>query len=330
MEDSPIEPGNLPPPGELLDGELDMVTRGQGEPELAPMMLATTSPLRVAFQGEAGAFSEEAIVQLWGAEAEPVPMRTFADVMDAAETGSVEYGLLPIESTLMGGVDSAYDLLAMHERLLITAETVVAIRLCVLGLPGARLADVTQLHSHPLMLAQCAHFLERYKHITPVPAWDTAGAARAVMQTGDPTRAAAGSARAADRFGLELLAEGIEDRADTQMRFLAVARDAVPLAKGSPVRSTALCTVRDVAGGLIAVLQPLAKGGFNVSHFVARPTREPWRYMYYIEFEHDAADPEAERALEAVRKASLTYRLLGTFPRWMLGATPPNEDPLIS
>ena len=104
-------------------------------------------------------------------------MRTFADVMDAAETGSVEYGLLPIESTLMGGVDSAYDLLAMHERLLITAETVVAIRLCVLGLPGARLADVTQLHSHPLMLAQCAHFLERYKHITPVPAWDTAGAA---------------------------------------------------------------------------------------------------------------------------------------------------------
>lgn len=306
-----------------------MVTRGQSEPELAPMMLATTSPLRVAFQGEAGAFSEEAIVQLWGAEAEPVPMRTFADVMDAAETGSVEYGLLPIESTLMGGVDSAYDLLAMHERLQITAETIVAIRLCVLGLPGAKLAAVTQLHSHPLMLAQCAHFLERYKHITPVPAWDTAGAARAVMQTGDPTRAAAGSARAADRFGLEVLADGIEDRADTQMRFLAVARDAAQLPDGSPVRSTALCTVRDVAGGLIAALQPLAKGGFNVSHFVARPTREPWRYMYYIEFEHDAGDPEAKRALEAVRKASLTYRLLGTFPRWMSIVAPP-EDPLLS
>ena len=330
MEDSPIDPDDLPPPGELLDGELDIVAHSLAEPRIEPMLQATLSPLRVAFQGEAGAFSEEAIVQLWGAEAEPVPMRTFADVMDAAETGSVDYGLLPIESTLMGGVDSAYDLLAMHERLLITAETVVAIRLCVLGIPGATLAELTQLHSHPLMLAQCAHFLERYKHITPVPSWDTAGAARAVMQAGDPTRAAAGSRRAADRFGLELLADGIEDRPDTQMRFLAVARSPASLEAGTPVRSAALCTVKDVAGGLIAALQPLAKGGFNVSHFVARPTRVPWQYMYYIEFEHDAAAPDAAQALDAVRKASTTYRLLGTFPRWTLGSAPPREDSLLS
>jgi prephenate dehydratase len=330
MKDSPIDPDNLPPPGELLDGELDMVTRSAEEPKVQPMLQATLSPLRVAFQGEAGAFSEEAIVQLWGAEAEPVPMRTFADVMDAAETGSVDYGLLPIESTLMGGVDSAYDLLAMHERLMIAAETVVQIRLCVLGIPGATIAELTQLHSHPIMLAQCAHFLERYKHITPVPSWDTAGAARAVMQAGDPSRAAAGSRRAADRFGLELLADRIEDRPDTQMRFLAVATGPAPLKAGAPVRSAALCTVRDVAGGLIAALQPLAKGGFNVSHFVARPTREPWQYMYYIEFEHEATDPEAARALDAVQKASTTYRLLGTFPRWMLGYTPPGGESLLS
>src|SRR6476646_3869917 len=242
MKDLPIDPGDLPPPGELLDGELDMVTRSATAPEVQPMLQATLSPLRVAFQGEAGAFSEEAIVQLWGAEAEPVPMRTFADVMDAAESGSVDYGLLPIESTLMGGVDSAYDLLAMHERLMIAAETIVQIRLCVLGIPGAKLANLTQLHSHPIMLAQCAHFLERYKHITPVPSWDTAGAARAVMQAGDPSRAAAGSRRAADRFGLELLADRIEDRPDTQMRFLAVARTPASLEAGTPARSAALCT----------------------------------------------------------------------------------------
>lgn len=329
MKDLPIDPGDLPPPGELLDGELDMVTRSATAPEVQPMLQATLSPLRVAFQGEAGAFSEEAIVQLWGAEAEPVPMRTFADVMDAAESGSVDYGLLPIESTLMGGVDSAYDLLAMHERLMIAAETIVQIRLCVLGIPGAKLARVTQLHSHPIMLAQCAHFLEKYKHITPVPSWDTAGAARAVMQAGDPSRAAAGSRRAADRFGLELLADRIEDRPDTQMRFLAVATSPAPLEKGTPVRSAALCTVRDVAGGLIAALQPLAKAGFNVSHFVARPTREPWQYMYYIEFEHNAADPEAARALAAVQKASATYRLLGTFPRWTIGNAPPGGESLL-
>ena len=328
--DSPIDPGELPPPGELLDGELDIITRGLAEPEVQPMPQATLSPLRVAFQGEAGAFSEEAIVQLWGAEAEPVPMRTFADVMDAAETGSVDYGLLPIESTLMGGIDSAYDLLAMHDGLLIVAETIVPIRLCVLGIPGATLAELKQLHSHPLMLAQCAHFLERHKHIAPVPAWDTAGAARAVMQAGDPTRAAAGSRRAADRFGLELLVDRIEDRPDTQMRFLAVARTPASLEAGTPARSAALCTVRDVAGGLIAALQPLAKAGFNVSHFVARPTREPWQYMYYIEFEHDAGDPDAGNALGAVRKAASTYRLLGTFPRWTAGSSPPGGESLLT
>ena len=329
MKDSRIDPAELPSPGELLDGELDMVARLDAEPEIQPVLQATLAPLRVAFQGEAGAFSEEALIQLWGAEAEPVPMRTFADVMDAAETGTVDYGLLPIESTLMGGVDSAYDLLAMHERLIISAETVVQIHLCVLGIPGATIAELTQLHSHPIMLAQCAHFLERYKHITPVPSWDTAGAARAVMQAGDPTRAAAGSRRAADRFGLELLQDRIEDRPDTQMRFLAVATSPASLKENMPVRSAALCTVRDVAGGLIAALQPLAKGGFNVSHFVARPTREPWQYMYYIEFEHDAADPDASRALDAVQKASATYRLLGTFPRWTAGHLPPGGEPFL-
>ncbi len=328
VEDLPFDPAMLPPPRELLDGELDTFMRGAPEPE--PLLQATLSPLRVAFQGEAGAFSEEAILQLWGAEAEPVPMRTFADVMDAAEEGTVDYGLLPIESTLMGGVDSAYDLLAMHDGLLIAAETVVAIRLCVLGIPGATLAGLTQLASHPLMLAQCAHFLDKYKHITPVPAWDTAGAARAVVQAGDPSRAAAGSRRAADRFGLELLADGIEDRPDTQMRFLAVARQPAAPEPGTPARSAALCTVRDVAGGLVAALQPLAKRGFSVTHFVARPTREPWQYQYYIEFEHEAGDPEADNALDAVRKASATYRLLGTFPRWMAGDPPPGGDSLLS
>ena len=113
------------------------------------------------------------------------------------------------------------------------------------------------------------------------------------------------------------------------MRFLAVGRTPAALESGAPVRSAALCTVRDVAGGLIAALQPLAKGGFNVSHFVARPTREPWQYMYYIEFEHDAADSEAGLALEAVRRASATYRLLGTFPRWTLGNPPPGGDSLL-
>ena len=150
--------------------------RSQGEPALTAVQR-----LRVAFQGEPGAFSEDAIVQLWRGVAEPVPLRSFDNVMHAAETRQVDYGLLPIESTLLGGVDVAYDLLALHDGLWVVAETVVEIHLSLLGLPGATIAELRTLASHPIMLSQCQHFLDRHRHIVPQPTWDTAGAAREVM-----------------------------------------------------------------------------------------------------------------------------------------------------
>ncbi len=295
------------------------------ETEAKPVAIAE-GELRVAFQGERGALSEDAIVQLWGDAALPVPMRTFEDVMDAAEEGGVDFGLLPIESTLIGGVNNAYDLLALYERLFIAAESIVPIHLCALGLPGARLADVRVLASHPLMLAQCEYFFGRHPHIVAEPAWDTAGAAREVLERGDPARAAAAGMRCAARFGLEVLADGIEDRPDTQMRFLAVASKPASLAAGTPARTAALCTVHDVAGGLVAALQPIAEHGLKVSHFAARPTREPWQYQYFIEFEHLAGDAGAREAVSAVRAASARCRVLGTFPRWIAPAPPSVEE----
>ncbi|MDQ6830502.1 MAG: bifunctional chorismate mutase/prephenate dehydratase [Gemmatimonadota bacterium] len=253
---------------------------------------------------------------LWGDAAEPVPMRTFEDVMDAAECGRVDYGMLPIESTLVGGLNDAYDLLALHDGLLVVAEVVVPIRLCVLALPGARMSTLRSLASHPVMLAQCSHFFDRHKDITPEPAWDTAGAARIVMERGDRTRAAAGSRRAAERFELLVLADRIEDRPDTQMRFLAVSPEPAAVAIGASARTAVLCTVREGAGALVATLQPLATHGFSMSHFATRPTREPWQYQYYVEFEHEAGDVRASQALDAMRSASASFRVLGTYARW--------------
>ena len=147
-------------------------------PEPAPAPLALDERLRVAFQGELGAFSEEAVHQLWRGEAEPIGMETFEDVMIAAETGAADYGLLPIESTLTGGMDHAYDLLSLHDDLRIVAEVVVEVHLAVLGLPGATLDQIRTLASHPVMLGQCSHFLARHAKIRPKVFWDTAGAAR--------------------------------------------------------------------------------------------------------------------------------------------------------
>ncbi len=281
--------------------------------------------MRVGFQGERGAFSEYAIIQLWGGTAKPVAMRSFDDVAYAAETGRVDFGILPIESTLLGAVDLGYDLLALHERLFVVAETVVAIHLNVVGLPGATLPALRRLASHPIMLAQCAHFLDAHRHIRPQPSWDTAGAAREVRERGDPTWAAAASALAAEYLGLTTLATGIEDRPDAMMRFLAVRPEPAILTARAPVRTALLCVLPNTVGALVSVLQPLAALGFNVSHFAARPTREPWDYQFYIEFEHAAGDARAADAVASVRRACRLCRALGTYPRWQAPDQPLHE-----
>lgn len=290
----------------------DATATPQEEPK---PLLAGLAPLRVAFQGEAGAFGEEAIAQLWRGEAQPVPMRSFDDVMQAAETGQVDYGMLPIESTLIGGVDVAYDLLALHEGLFVVAETVVRVNLNLLALPDTRIEHIKELLSHPIMLAQCSYFLHRHRHITPRPTWDTAGAAREVVERNDPAVAAAAGPLAATRFELEVLAPHIEDRPDTMMRFLAVTSEPAGLAEGTPARTAMLCDLENRPGALFGIVRPPSRLGLNVSHFTSRPTREPWQYQFYIEFEHDAGDARAQQAIDEIRAASTFSRVLGTFPR---------------
>src|SRR5687768_11210885 len=285
-------------------------------PEPSPSPQRTLERLRVAFQGEFGAFGEEAIHLLWRGAAEPIPKATFEDVMSAAEARDVDYGILPIESTLVGGLDVAYDLLGLHDGLTIVSEVIIPVNLCLLALPGANVRELRTLASHPVMLGQCTHFLTRHKHISAIPSWDTAGAAREVSEVGDPTRAAAGTRRAAERFGLAVMQEHLEDRADCQMRFVAVGRTPLSLDEGAPARTAILFVVPSAAGALVAALEPLADAGYNIGHLASRPTREPWTYQFFVEIDHPAGDPDAETALAATRRASAEYRCLGTYPRW--------------
>jgi prephenate dehydratase len=290
------------------------------EPKPQPKTVGTAPSVRVAFQGEPGAFSEQAIVQLWRGAADPVPMHSFEDVADTAERRQVEYGILPIESTLVGGVDVAYDLLALHDDLCVVGETVVPIQLSVLALPGASIAGLRTLASHPIMLAQCAYFLDAHRHVAPEPCWDTAGAAREVLERGDPTRAAAAGPLAAERFGLVALAKHIEDRPDTMMRFLAVSTEPAVLEAGTPARTAVLVALPNSAGAFLDVLAPLARLGLNLNHLISRPTREPWRYQFYLEFDHQAGQEGVAEAVGVIRRVCTFFRLLGTFPRWNVPA----------
>lgn len=270
---------------------------------------------RVAFQGELGAYSEDGIIQLWGESAEPVPCREFLNVAQAVDRGEVDLGLLPIENTLAGSVVGSYDALAACPSLHVVAETVVAIHHCVLGRPGATLQGLRAVASHPVALAQCGQWLRGRPALMVRAAYDTGGAARNVAANTDLSVAAIAGRPAAARYGLELLAADIEDRPDNQTRFLAIARDAPTLPADTPARTTLSLITRNVPGALLNVLHPLATHGLNMSKLESRPTGEPWRYRFFVEFEHPAGSSDAAAAIDAMRAASEVLRVLGSFAR---------------
>jgi prephenate dehydratase len=276
--------------------------------------------LRVAFQGELGAYSEEALQAWWRGAAEPVPARECADVAAAVADGLVDAGLLAVENTLAGSVVPTYDALAATDGLCVVGEVVLAIRHCVLAPPGATLAGLRSLETHPIALAQCRRFLAAHPHIAPRAAYDTAGSARAVAESGDVRRAALAGRGAARRFGLAVLASAVEDRSDNQTRFLVLARAgdarAQPtVAPGTPARTALIATAENAPGTLVRLLAPLAAAGLNVAKLEARPTGVPWTYRFFVEVEHAAGHPALLGALDEVRGAARALRVLGTFAR---------------
>src|SRR5215207_250171 len=163
-----------------------------------------SSAPRVAFQGELGAYSDEALRLFFGASAEPVPCRDFVPVGELVAAGEVDYGLLPIENSLAGSVIPSYDVLA-SAGLVVVGEIVCPIHHCVLALPGAGIGDLTRILSHPVALAQCRRWLAEHPEIEAVTWYDTAGAAKTVAADGDPAVGAIASRLSAERYGLQVL-----------------------------------------------------------------------------------------------------------------------------
>ena len=277
------------------------------------------TPLRVAFQGELGAFSEEAIQQLWGGNVEAVPCHEFRDVAAALASGDVERGVLPIENTIVGSVQTAHDVIDATHGIHAIAETVVAVHHCLLGAPGAKFDQVRDVFSHPVALAQCGIFFRANPRLTVHAVYDTAGAAVDVQNLADPQFAAVASRISAMRYSLDVLVPDIEDRPDNQTRFLAFARATQPLPAGTPARTMLLLTTKDIPGALLDALSPLARHGINVRRIETRPTGEPWSYRFFVEFDHQVGDDSASALVEEVAQHAHEVRLVGTYPRFAAG-----------
>lgn len=275
---------------------------------------------RVAFQGELGAFSEEAVHRYFGPGVLPDPRREFADVGRAVADGEVDFGLLPIENSLAGSVIGSYDVLAGGQ-LQIVGEVITPIHHCVLGLPGARLDGLERILSHPVALMQCTRFLHSLDGVEAIAVYDTAGAAREVGSIGDPARAAIAAERAAGHYGLEVLARNVEDREDNQTRFLVVTRAGEVGADSDRSRETEMKTsllleVHNLPGSLLEILTPFARRGINLTKIESRPAGEPWSYRFFLELQADAMAQETAAALEEIRAHSVRLDVLGSYPAW--------------
>ena len=277
--------------------------------------------MSVAYQGLAGAFSEAAAAALFP-EQSLVARRTFAEVFAALESAEVDAAVVPVENTHAGSVADVYDLLRSHRSATIVAEAIVRIRHCLLGVRGATLDGVRIARSHPQALAQVEEYL-RAHHIQPEVAYDTAGAAMEVAEAKDPTVAAVASRRASQRYGLEVLAEGIETSNDNFTRFFGLARDGdgavlrriAPARQQGPAKTSIVYTTKNQPGALTRSLQPFATAGLQLTKIESRPSRAaPFDYVFYLDFEGDPNVSPAREALALMRTCCEWIEDLGTYP----------------
>jgi prephenate dehydratase len=278
---------------------------------------------RVAFQGAAAAYGETAVHLWFGRGADPAPVREFRAVGDAVRTGAADFGVLPVENTITGAVPASYDVLA-GDGLEVVGEVVVPIHHCLLGVAGSAADRVRRVLSHAVALAQCERFFSAHPKIEPVPMYDTAGAAAEVARLGDRAVAAIAGRPAAARDGLEILAQGLEDRPDNQTRFLVVGRRNGPAPvmppSGARCRTLVMIEPLGVPGALGQVLQPFVADGVSVTRIESRPAAEPWTHRFFLELEGTSAEPAMRAALSAAAERRATVvRVLGTYARWETG-----------
>jgi len=270
--------------------------------------------LRVAFQGEPGAFSEAAAIQLLSESITTVPRATFETVFRSIEEGAANAILAPVENSLAGSVVRVFDLL-LESRLAIVAETILPIEMQLIALPGASPNDIRSVASHPMALAQCERFFAAHPHWKRVPAEDTAGSVREVMTAKDTSRAAIAGRRAAEHYHGVILAESIQDNAENFTRFvLLVPGKEAPAWLTNEARKTSLAMrLAHRPGALLASLEPFAKHDVNLLKIESRPIHgHPWEYQFFIDVEaEDAAN--LDHALTEVRKATRELRVLGRY-----------------
>ena len=266
----------------------------------------------VAFQGEIGAYSEEAAFNFFGPSVKVKPCESLDDVFRVVEGTEVPFGIVPIENSLEGSISRVYDLL-LDSSVKVCGEMDLRVTHCLIANPGARLDLVKRVYSHPQALGQCQAFL-KHQNCELVPTYDTAGSAKMIKEMRIADGAALPRARAAEIYGMEIIASEIEDNSHNFTRFFILSRQDSPPSGND--KTSIVFSVKHRPGALYEFLKELAARNINLTKLESRPTRQKaWDYNFYLDFEGHWQDKASQEALEYLEETSLFVKVLGSYPK---------------
>ena len=264
--------------------------------------------MRLAYQGEPGAYSEAAALQYGGPQAETLPCKSFEDVFDAVSRQKATHGVVPLENSIGGTIHRNYDLLLDHD-LTISGEVELDVVHCLQALPGTKIGDIKVVYSHPQALAQCERYLKDLGASVEA-VYDTAGGAKLVAEKKLAGAAALASRRAADVFGLEVLQEAVQDFEYNITRFAIIG--GAPPADAN--KTTIVFALPSTPGALFKALSVFALRDINLTKLESRPMRgRPWEYLFYVEVDAPRSDLGCARALTHLAEFARWTRVLGTY-----------------
>ncbi|HLI50052.1 MAG TPA: prephenate dehydratase [Chthonomonas sp.] len=279
------------------------------------MKIARTSVRpRVAFQGELGAFSHEAVRKLLGDRASVLPCPSFSEVFAALKKGRATHAVIPIENTLHGSILENYDHLLRH-KFYITGETSVRISHQLIALPGVHFRSVKRVFSHPVALNQCRTFFETHPHLEAVPYYDTAGSVKMLKQEGLRDAAAIASQGAAEIYQCVILRRNIEDDRQNFTRFFLLSKQALkPTRSGPGWKTSIVFSTPNVPGALFRAMACFALRDLNLSKIESRPLRgRPWEYLFYVDLLGSTHDKTVQSALANLNELAPMVRVLGSY-----------------
>ncbi len=268
--------------------------------------------MKVTYQGETGAYSEMAVYKFFGSKVEPVPCKDFSEVFESVKTGVVPHGVVPIENSIEGSVNQNYDLFLTYN-LKVCGEVAVKLAHVLIANPQTKFDEVKTIYSHPQALAQCRRYLERHKWEI-IPAYDTAGSVKIIKENEITDAVAIASEKAADLYGMKILARDIADNPSNYTRFLVLGlEDAAPTGDD---KTSIIFSAKHAPGTLYHALGEFASRNINLTRIESRPTKTTaWQYNFYLDFEGHRTEKRCAEALQALEKYVTFLKILGSYPR---------------